>query len=240
MADIGIIMLDNDIPRPLGDVGNPDSYDFPVSMATSKGACTAQVLEHSADGLLTAFEDTAIGLQDAGVSAVTTCCGFLAVFQKELAGKLDVPVATSSLLQVALVLQTLGPGRSVCVLTANAATLGETHLAAVGITGDLRSRVHFAGLERTEHFSAVVNGREPELDTLKARSEVVDVARRAVEARPDIGAFVMECTNLPPYTDAVKAATGLPVWDALALINWLHAGASRQRDPGMGTARPTC
>jgi Asp/Glu/hydantoin racemase len=226
MADIGIVMLDNRLPRPLGDVGNPASFDFPVAMAVAAGAGTRQVVEHSAAGLLPAVMAAATTLQQDGSAAITTCCGFLAVYQRELADELEVPVATSSLLQVPLVLRTLRRDQSVCVLTVNASTLTDAHLEAVGIGPVLRDRVHLAGLEHTEHLFHVLSGDDEKLDRERAEGEVVAAARAAVAARPDTGAFVLECTNLPPYSPAVKAATGRPVWDALTLIGWLRGGTT--------------
>jgi hypothetical protein len=229
VADIGILMLDNRIPRPLGDVGNPATFDFPVAMAVSAGAGTRHVVEEQAAGLLPTITATATDLQASGVAALTTCCGFLAVFQRELADALEVPVATSSLLQVPLVFQTLQRHQSVCVLTVNSATLSDAHLEAVGIGPNLRKRVHLAGLEHTEHLFRVLIGEIDDLDPARAEAEVVDASRAAVAERPEIGAFVFECTNLPPYSDAVRAATGRPVWDALTLIGWLRGGVSGSR-----------
>jgi hypothetical protein len=229
MTDVGIVMLDNRIPRPPGDVGNPASFDFPVAMAVSTGADTLQVVVGSAGGLLPSITATAEGLQKDGVAALTTCCGFLAIFQRELADALDVPVATSSLLQVPLVLQTLRHDQSVCVLTANAGTLSDAHLDAAGIGTALRPRIHLAGLEHTQHLYDVLTGDDESLDIRRAEAEVVDTALVAIAERPDIGAFVFECTNLPPYAQAVKASTGRPVWDALALIGWLRAGTTGSR-----------
>jgi hypothetical protein len=224
MADIGIVMLDNRIPRPHGDAGNPASFDFPVAMAVTAGAGTRRVVEDSAAGLLPAVTATATELAGSGVSALTTCCGFLALFQRQLADSLEIPVATSSLLQVPLVLLALRSDQSVCVLTANSATLSDDHLRAVGVGPDLRPRVHLAGIEHTEHFYPVLTGDVDELDPARAEAELVDVALAAVAEHPEIGAFVLECTNMPPYTAALKKATGWPVWDALSLIGWLRAG----------------
>jgi hypothetical protein len=227
MADIGIVMLDNRIPRPPGDAGNPASFEFPVAMAVTAGAGTRQVVENSAAGLLPAFTATATELAGSGVSALTTCCGFLALFQRELADSLEIPVATSSLLQVPLVLMTLRGDQRVCVLTANASSLSDDHLRAVGIGPDLRPRVHLAGIEHTEHFYPVLAGDTEDLEPARAEAELVDVALAAVAEHPEIGAFVVECTNMPPYSAAVKQATGRPVWDALSLIGWLRAGVAR-------------
>ncbi|WP_163508403.1 aspartate/glutamate racemase family protein [Fodinicola acaciae] len=222
MTDIGVIMLDNDLPRPVGDIGNPRSFAYPIAYDVCPGAETTLVVEQSAVGLLEAVKATAARLRDKSVRAITTCCGFLAIYQKELAATQDVPVATSSLLQVPLVLRMLKPEQKVCVLTVNASTLTDRHLAAVGIT----ERVNLVGLEHTEHFYPMIVGKRKDLDVPTAEAEVVAAATKATQDDPSIGAFVFECTNLPPYGGAVRAATGLPVWDALTMIDWLRAGVA--------------
>lgn len=40
----------------------------------------------------------------------------------------------------------------------------------------------------------------------------------------------VECTNLPPYSQAVRDRTGLPVWDGVTFVSWLQAGAAGLRD----------
>jgi hypothetical protein len=222
--DTGIILLDNHLPRPIGDIGNARTFGYPVAYDVCQGAGTALVVENGAAGLLDEVVATGLRLRDLGVRAIATCCGFLAIYQHELAERLDVPVASSSLLQVPTVLRMLAPDVKVCILTVNAATLTDEHLAAVGIQD--RNRITMAGLQNTEHFYPMILGKRPELDVEVAQREVVDTALAAVHDDPDIGAFVFECTNLPPYSAAVRAATSRPVWDALTLINWLNAGVA--------------
>lgn len=224
--EIGIVMLDNRIPRPLGDVGNPESFPFAVTMEVCEGADTHQVLEHAADGLLPAIKRTALGMQNGGAKAITTCCGFLAIHQRELAAAVDVPVATSSLLQIPLILQLLNPSQSLGVITANGENLGPAHFEAVGVDAVYRRRVRILGLERTAHLYRVLTGDNENLDYSLAEAEVVAVVQEGLNMYPDIGAFVLECTNLPPYSAAIKSATGRPVWDALSLIEWLQRGSS--------------
>lgn len=225
-SEIGIVMLDNTIPRPVGDVGNPASFPFPVTLAVCKGASTDQVVEHAAEGLLPAITETAKALVNEGATAVTTCCGFLAIHQQALAASLPVPVATSSLLQVPLVLQLLQPHQSIGIMTANGKTLMPSHLSAVGISTELQRRVKVIGIEHTAHLYGVLTSNGAKLDQSVAQAEVVGVAMQAVNDNPDIGAFVLECTNLPPYSEAIKASTGRPVWDAVSLIRWLQLGAA--------------
>ncbi|HEY0275734.1 MAG TPA: aspartate/glutamate racemase family protein, partial [Paenirhodobacter sp.] len=54
------------------------------------------------------------------------------------------------------------------------------------------------------------------------------VGRAFVARYPDIGALVLECTNLAPHARALQQATGLPVFDSVTLVNWFHAALCSQ------------
>ena len=58
----------------------------------------------------------------------------------------------------------------------------------------------------------------------RAREDVVTAGRRLVERNPDVGAIVLECTNMPPYAADVSRATGLPVHDFHSFVCWFQAG----------------
>jgi Asp/Glu/hydantoin racemase len=47
-----------------------------------------------------------------------------------------------------------------------------------------------------------------------------------LEAHPEIGAIVLECTNMPPYRADIQAATGVPVFDITTLVRMLHDAVS--------------
>jgi len=69
------------------------------------------------------------------------------------------------------------------------------------------------------------------LDVDVAREEHVRVARRLVAEHPDVGAIVLECTNMPPYTADIQHETGLPVFDIVSLVNMVHAGLAAGLPP---------
>jgi Asp/Glu/hydantoin racemase len=226
---VGILMLDTRFPRIAGDMGNAVTFPFPVRYHRVSGASPERVVRLGADGLLPAFVEGARALEREGVGAITTNCGFLVKFQRELAASVAVPVLTSSLLLVPLVHRMLPPGRRVGVLTVNAATLGPEHLQGAGIGPDVLLAV--AGMEGEKEFTRVMLGDELELDVDLAREEHVRVARRLLSEHPDVGAIVLECTNMPPYTADIQRVTGVPVFDVLSLVHLVHDALATGRPP---------
>jgi Asp/Glu/hydantoin racemase len=219
-APLGILMLESRFERILGDAGNAATWPFPVMLRVVPGADSARVVLEGAPGLLPAFVTAAQELAADGARTITTSCGFLALFQAELAAAVEVPVATSALMQVPWIQATLPPGRRVGVVTASAGTLTAGHLEAVGAPVD----TPVSGMEGTEFFRVVVGGEQDAFDVDRARQDVAGAARGLLAAHPDVAAIVLECTNMPPYADAVRRATGLPVHDIVSLVCWLHAG----------------
>jgi Asp/Glu/hydantoin racemase len=214
-------MLDTRFPRIPGDMGNAATFPFPVRYHRVAGAGPDRVVRKGAAGLLPAFVEGARQLEREGVGAITTNCGFLASFQRDLAAAVAVPVFTSSLLLVPLVHRMLPPGRRVGVMTVDASSLTPQHLAGAGIAPD--TPLAIAGMEGEKEFTRVLLGDELELDVEAARAEHVRVARRLAGEHPDLGAIVLECTNMPPYTADVQRATGLPVFDITSLVHMAHA-----------------
>jgi hypothetical protein len=225
-VDVGIILLDADFPRPVGDIANGRTFPFPVHYEVTPGAPVPYVVEHAAQGLLDRFIDSGRRLLGRGAQALATSCGFLAIFQRQLADALQAPVASSSLLQIPAVLRMLPANQRVCLLTVNGSTLDERHFDGAGITAEELERVTVVGLEKSAHFYPVIVGTDGPLEVARARDEVVGACTAALERDPTIGAFVLECTNLPPYSQAIRQATGRPVWDAVTLVHWVQAGAN--------------
>ena len=230
---VGILMLDTRFPRIPGDMGNATTFPFPVRYHRVAGASPDRVVRGGAAGLLAAFVEGARALEREGVGAITTNCGFLVTFQRVLAAAVSVPVFTSSLLLVPLVHRMLAPGRRVGVLTVNAASLRGEHLEGAGIGPDVPLAI--AGLEGEKEFTRVLLGDELELDVDLAREENVRVARRLIAEHPDVGALVLECTNMPPYAADIQRETGLPVFDIVSLVRMAHdalaAGLTPRRAP---------
>src|SRR2546427_1780285 len=226
---VGILMLDTRFPRIPGDMGNAATFPFPVRYHRVAGADPDRVVRQGATGLLGAFVDGARQLESEGVGAITTNCGFLVKFQRELAKSVRVPVFTSSLLLVPLVHRLLPPGQRVGIMTVDATSLTPEHLAGAGIGADVPTTV--AGMETEKEFTRVLLGNELVLDVDVAREEHVRVARRLVAEHSDIGAIVLECTNMPPYAADIQRETGLPVFDIVSLVTMVHAALAVGQPP---------
>lgn len=225
-APLGILMLQARFPRIPGDMGNATTWPFPVLYKVVKGASPEKVVLKGAEGLLQDFLDAAAELVSLGAEAITTNCGFLSLFQRELAAHVRVPVATSSLIQVPWVQATLPPGKRVGVITVSGSSLTPRHMEAAGVPLD----TPFVGTEGgREFFRVLILGEKDDMDVAQAQQDILDAGRTLMAANPDIGAIVLECTNMPPYARAVRDALGVPVYDIYSLITWFHAGIRPQR-----------
>ncbi len=226
-ASVGILMLEARFPRIPGDMGHAGTWDFPVLYRVVRDASPDRVVRRGAEGLLPAFIAAARGLVADGADGITTNCGFLSLFQRELAEAVGVPVATSSLMQVAPVNALLPPGRVAGVLTISASTLTPAHLAAAGVPAE----TPIGSTEGGREFTRVVLGDEAELDVALAEADNVEAARALVQANPQVGALVLECTNMTPYAAAIRAATGLPVFTMASFVGWFQSGLAPRRYP---------
>lgn len=222
---LGILMLNTQFPRIPGDVGNPETFDFPIRKLLVEGANPQSVVMKADPSLLEPFIRAAKQLEAEGVSAITTSCGFLAMFQKEVAAAVNIPVFCSSLLQGGFVANQLPEGKILGILTANSEKLTERHFKGVGI--DQVEKVVY-GMQGT-HFYHIFVDDNTDLNFELAQQEMVDQAKKMVAEHPNVGAIVFECTNMPPYAKAVQEATGLPVYDITTLANYVVGGAHRER-----------
>ena len=195
---------------------------FRCSVASSPARPPDRVVRGGAGGIVEDFVAAARDLVAVGADGITTNCGFLVLHQDRLARACGAPVAASSLLQVPWVERLLPPGRRVGVITVDASSLTPRHLECAGARAD----TPVEGTEEGAEFTRVLLGDELELDVDRAREDVIAAARRLVERNRDVGAIVLECTNMPPYAACVSRVVGLPVYDFYSFVCWFQAGAS--------------
>lgn len=217
-APLGILMLEARFPRLLGDMGNAQSFPFPVRYKVVRGATPDLVVRHRAKGMLDAFIEAGQELVADGCAGITTNCGFLTLFQAELSEALAVPVMTSALMQAGMVQSLLPQGRLLGVLTISKDTLTPAHLAAAHVP----EACAVMGVEEGCHFQTVILNGGLNLDVDQAEADMITAANKLVGSHPDLGAILFECTNMPPYAEAVKRAVGLPVFSSVTMVQWFH------------------
>jgi Asp/Glu/hydantoin racemase len=230
---VGILMLETRFPRIPGDMGNAATWPFPVLYKVVKGASPERVVKDRANGLLHAFLEGARELADLGADGITTTCGFLSLFQRDIAAHVGVPVATSSLMQAPMIQRVLPAGRQVGILTISAKTLTPEHLAAAGVSAD----TPVVGTDEGREFTRAILGDEPALDVAAAERDIVDAGEALVRRHPQVGAILLECTNMAPYAATLREHLDLPVYDIVSFVTWFHAGLS-PRDFGHPARAP--
>ena len=219
-ASVGILMLDTVFPRIPGDFGNAATWSFPVMYRVVPGASPHRVVRERADGLLDAFIESGKQLVADGADGLTTTCGFLSLFQDELAQAVDVPVAASSLMQVPTVQKLLPSGKRVGVMTVSRENLTADHLAAAGAPVD----TPIAGTETGREFFHFIMENRATMDVNACRLDLLDAGRQLLSDHPDVGAVVLECTNMGPYAADLRRELGVPVFSAVSFISWFQSG----------------
>lgn len=221
---VGILMLKTGFPRPIGDIGNEETWPFPVLYETVDPATVDRVVNPAprVDLLLEPFVEAGLRLVNAGADLITTSCGFLILLQANLAARLPVPILTSSLQQIPMVQATLPAGRRVGVISVNAANLTEKHLRAAGAPAD----TSVVGTEDGQELTRVIMEDLREMDVAAAEADVIQAGETLLAGSPSTGAIVLECTNMAPYANALQHHIGLPVYDIVSLVTWFQAGAA--------------
>ncbi|MBB4302809.1 hypothetical protein GGD81_001845 [Rhodobium orientis] len=224
-VSLGILMVNSTFQRYLGDIGNAMTWDFPVQYKIVTDAVPSKMTDLHNVSLLDPFKRAADELVAAGVDGITTTCGFLSIYQRELADHCPVPVATSSLLQVPMVERLLPSGKKVGVMTYNGDVLNGPYLEAVGIAQD----TPVVGVPQDSNFVRWIKQGDTSVSYETLKEEVVATAKRFVADNPEIGAIVLECTNLAPFASYIVEATGLQVFDTVTMVNAFQASLKPRR-----------
>jgi hypothetical protein len=233
-ARVGILMLDTKWPRPPGDTGNALTWPFPVLYKVVKGASARVVIHEKGKGLGPAFLDAAAELVKEGADGITTTGGFLAIFQKQLAEHVQVPVASSALLQIPVVQRLLPPRKRVGVLSVQGDRITTEHWDAVGAPHD----TPVMGTEGGREFTRVMLNDEIELDYDLAEQDILEAGEKLLEQHPDVGAIVTENHNMAPYAAALNRRLRVPIYTVYTLVTWFQAGLAPREFGYPGSSTP--
>ena len=228
---IGILLLNSRVPCIPGDVGNASTFSFPVAYRVVDELLIDRLIVDADPALAEPIIREARALEQAGVAAITAGCGYMALFQKEVSAAVNVPVFLSSWMQVPFMYQMLQPDRKVGAVVADSRYVRDEILVNAGIDDSIPLVI--SGMEDQPAFWSAIMEEEGTLDSDAMGREVVGVARDLVQANPDVGALLLECSSLPPYGAAVQDAVHLPVFDFITMINYVYS--SFAKSPYEGT-----
>ena len=228
---LGIIILDDVYPGFPGDVRNASAYPFPIQYEVAEGVdIWSLVHEEDKSACLIPIRKAAKKLEGMGCRAIAAECGYFAYFQKDIAGFVKPPVYMSSLLQVPLAQQLIGPEKVVGILMARKEALLPQHLEAVGIQPG--SNYVIGGAED--------EGRCPEFENLwyaptrpdlpqayyeKAADEFVQVAVDFYQSNPNMGAMLLECTGMQPFAREIQRRIDIPIFSWGTLLDYAYSSA---------------
>ena len=90
-----------------------------------------------------------------------------------------------------------------------------------GVTEEQYARCAIAGAQDGYQFQALTDKRGY-FDNDELRRELVALAKDLVAKNPEIGAILLECSDMPPYAAAIQAELNLPVYDYITMIKYAH------------------
>lgn len=208
---VTVLQLDTDFPRVPGDVGCAQTYLDEIEILRIPSATVSQVVSAEPAAIpIAPFEDA---LTKARGDIVVTSCGFLSYWQAHLAGRTDKPFISSALTALPDLCQQYVP-KNILTLTFDADSLNEQHF------GPFQTEVF--GLPLDMHLRQVITLNQTRLDVARATQEIADYV--ASLRKPHHKHILLECTNLPPYKDAIAAQTGLTISDILTCIEATRPG----------------
>lgn len=225
---VGIVYIEQiNYPILPGNVVNANTYDFPVRMQAVKNLTNDRLFNNDKTIANDVIDAAKSMVENDGCRAICSACGFFGNFQKEVASALDVPFAMSSLVQLPWIKSLITPGKKVGILTANGGALNSTLFENCGIHESVYKDIVVRDMLQSKEFAAVVDMRG-HMDNAIAREEIIAAAKSLVEENDDLGAILLECSDMPPYAAEIQAVTQLPVFDFITLIRWMHSAVNQK------------
>lgn len=219
---IGIIAVDLKYPKLPGNVANATTYPFPVLY--KKVTFQIEQLFEGDAALKQTIIHAAKELEREGVRAVVGACGFFANFQKDVADALEIPAFLSSMIQLPMIKTGLKRGKKIGIITASGNDITDKMLLEMGVQPQ---DCYIEDIGQKEGFKTI-RYEYAYLDNESVSNTVVNGAKNLVKEHGDVGAILLECSDIPPYAYMVQEAVQLPVFDFITMINWAHHATTQR------------
>lgn len=231
---LGIIILDDVYPGFPGDVRNASAFPFPIQYEIAEGVDIKKLVRgEDKGGLLEPVLAAARKLERMGCRAIAAECGYFAWFQNEIAAAVNVPVFSSSLMQVPMAQTLIGSDNVVGILASESDELYDRHLTSVGV--QLGSNYVVGGAmdggkcpEFNSLWTKDLRPDVPTADYAKAEQELLSVAKVFAAAHPSMGAMVLECTGFQPFARAIQREIDMPIFSWSTLLDYAYSVAAHR------------
>jgi len=226
---LGIIILDDVYPGFPGDVRNASTYPYPVQYEIVEGVDIEKLVRREDKSpCLEPIRRAAKKLERMGCRAISAECGYFAYFQKEIAAFAEVPVFMSSMLQVPLAQQIIGPDKVVGIYVGTKRDIRDGHLTAVGIQPGSNYVIEGAMdadicLEFINLWNSDRRPQRPEAFYDKAAAEFVTHGVNFFNRHPNMGAMVLECTGFPPFARRLQQEIDIPIFSYSTLHDFAYS-----------------
>eukprot|EP00931_Biecheleriopsis_adriatica_P077612 TRINITY_DN51132_c0_g1_i1.p1 TRINITY_DN51132_c0_g1~~TRINITY_DN51132_c0_g1_i1.p1 ORF type:complete len:224 (-),score=47.01 TRINITY_DN51132_c0_g1_i1:202-873(-) len=149
-------------------------------------------------------------------------------FQPYVRSLTDLPVLLSSIIQAPMMAAAYDASAKFVIFTANGSTFDKELLLAQSGVKVSPDQWLVIGLQDLDGFEAVALGEAVPAE--KVQRGILARTKELMKQEPAISAILLECTELPHYADALRAATGLPVFDAITAIDYFQSSCAQ--NPG--------
>lgn len=206
---IGVLLFATAGDRLKGDPGYPGTFDFLVEYGIVEGSYR-DLIEGSHDACKRLCE-AAKRLEQKNVSAITGDCGLMALYQRQIADSVRIPVISSSLLFIPFVRMIISSEQSIGILTGHSELLGEEHLRAAGVQH--MNGIIIYGMQNEPHFKEVVIEGTAKQEYEKMKADVINGVKHLKESCDSLGAVLLECSNLAVFGSEITRNFKIPVFD---------------------------
>jgi hypothetical protein len=226
---IGLIQFRANLPMMPGNMGNATTFNFPLLY---RELVAENIYDIVATQPTEAFADATVEaakwLELQGVRAIIGNCGFFGSYQLAVQARINTPFFSSSLMQLPMIVRSMPRNKKVGVITANSELLGSCPaIENCGLSlEDKQDRILIEGVAGEEFDNVMM--MTGKLNPGRLEAEIVTAAKNLMRRDKNVGAILLECTELSPHAFAVEHAVRLPVWDYTTMTNWIYSGTLRR------------
>ena len=243
---LGILRLDYNYPPAPGDIDCPKSFSYSVIYRVIPGL-TFEMCQSGnlTDNVIKNCINAVKFLNEQNVSGITGDCGFMINIQHIIAKNTDKPVFLSSLIQLPTILNTFSNQEMIAIFTANSITLNAIKNKLNDICGlnNNDNRLEIVGCQNVKGFDSVSKGEK--VNTQIVTPGIVNLAKKVLKNNPKIKCILLECTELPPYSDSLRKELDIPIFDAITncdsfmngFLDNKHFGIKNWQDNWDGTQK---